>query len=891
MDFKKELSTKIIGIAALVVLGYIFFISVYNQIIVQSGGFFYAIIFGGILILAFVLLSLVTKILDISDEVNDNFMWNVVEVVMLCFSAYLFLIFRLSYKSSVPAEETIIYRAAALMKEKAISTKGMDMISHLITYPSQYVYARFLSVFFKMTDTGSGAFVTLNAITLILTAFVMDRVVRRIAGRACGLLAALCTLFIPSQSFAVYSYSSEFFLCFIMILTFDILLLVTDGKKRDKKRMIIFDALFGLLLGLLCFTEPLTFICIIAFLVYFVYRRKVKEHYPWHAFAVICGVMLLTLLIFNITKSSVLDKSFGEVVGGSFTRFSVSRNPETDEKYTFGEIFRLFHSNLDNQNTNVNDNYLFLEGKDGESYTRTNSAWFTLGTQMSYMFIIVMSIACAYYMLRNKHREVLPCLLLLFGSFIMLFYRSTKENSTYFLFEILMIIGCTGLHYMYMNHHSDIPVLLSEMANSPTMSPATLAGTLARAKALIFVDHSRDREPRIEISEEQAIIQNSMDDKFVTDGAPGQESGSGTDVTSEFSIFSGGVTDYGDGAFGGQVGDMFGTVPQAVQVQNEDSMKTGTGDFIARSPAGMTEPAGESGAEETVGYAGDAYEEYPEEYSDTYEEYTDADGGYIEEYEEYPEEYTEQPEEYSGDYTGQYEEYSEDNTGSYEEYPEDYPEEYEEYPEEFEEYPEDQVEEYGEYPEEAAGEYEEYPEDAVEEYPESAGEEPQQYEEYQQEKNEQPQDGVQQKKKSAFSNTSHALGFNMENSFFDHGFKEGIDYETTYFEEPEADIDDPLPDYESGLSIYAEDDWFTDEPSGTSAVTAAHPSEAEAYTERTDPEAAPQQENTAVSANVLQQENVQTVNGTDDTAQGTETVRKKVIKKKVVRRVVKKTNS
>ena len=66
MDFKKELSTKIIGITALVVLGYIFFISVYNQIIVQSGGFFYAIIFGGILILAFVLLSLVTKILDIS---------------------------------------------------------------------------------------------------------------------------------------------------------------------------------------------------------------------------------------------------------------------------------------------------------------------------------------------------------------------------------------------------------------------------------------------------------------------------------------------------------------------------------------------------------------------------------------------------------------------------------------------------------------------------------------------------------------------------------------------------------------------------------------------------------------------------------------------------------
>ena len=863
MDFKKELATKIISIAALVVLGYIFFISVYNQIIVQSGGFFYVIIFGGILILAFVLLSLVTKILDISDEVNDNFMWNIVEIVMLCFSAYLFLIFRLSYKSSVPAEETIIYRAAALMKEKALSTKGMDMISHLITYPSQYVYARVLAAFFRITDTGSGAFVTLNAIILILTAFVMDRVVRRIAGRACGLLAAICTLFIPSQSFAVYSYSSEFFLCFVMILTFDILLLVTDGKKRDKKRMIVYDAILGLLLGLLCFTEPLTFICIIAFLVYFLYRRKVKDHYPWHAFAVVCGVMLVTLLIFNISKSSVLNKGFGDVVGGSFTRFSVSKNPETDEKYTFGEIFKRFHSNLDNQNTNVNDNYLFLEGKDGEAYTKTNSAWFTLGTQMSYMFIIVMSIACAYYMLRNKHREVIPCLLLLFGSFIMLFYRSTKENSTYYLFEVLMIIGCTGLHYMYMNHHSDIPVLLSEMANSPTMSPATLAGTLARAKALIFVDHSRDKEAKIEISEAQAIAQNSMDDQFTADSSPDQGNRVNENIASEFSIFSGGVSDYEDGVFGGQVGDMFGTVPKPEAVQPEEPVKVGTGDFIAQSLDDIGRLAEQYTEDSAGGYTDDAYEEYPEEYADTYDEYSDEQGGYTEEYEEYPEEYEEYPEEY--------EEYPEDYAEDYGEYPEDYTEEYEDYPEEYEEYPEEPGGEYGQY---------------TEEQPQQSGEYQQQTVEYQQPQDVQKQDEGQPRKKSAFSNTSHALGFNMENGFFDHGFKEGIDYETTYFDEPEADIDEPLPGYEDGLSIYAEDDWFADENDNLMQNPGAVPAAEEAYSESVQmPDAVPATEEQPVAV-----ETAEAAQGSE-TGTGTGPVKKRVIKKKVVRRVVKKTNS
>ena len=94
MNSNKDLYVKIISIASLVVLGYIFFISVYNQIIVQSGGVFYVIIFGGILILAFVLLSLVTKLIEITGEIRDNTMWNIVEVLLLCLLSYLFLIFR-----------------------------------------------------------------------------------------------------------------------------------------------------------------------------------------------------------------------------------------------------------------------------------------------------------------------------------------------------------------------------------------------------------------------------------------------------------------------------------------------------------------------------------------------------------------------------------------------------------------------------------------------------------------------------------------------------------------------------------------------------------------------------------------------------------------------------
>ena len=86
------------------------------------------------------------------------------------------------------------------------------------------------------------------------------------------------------------------------------------------------------------------------------YRRKVKEHYPVTALGVILGVMLTVLLIFTATKASALNKGFSDVAGGAFSRFSISRNPDTEEKYTFSEVFKHFHSNLDNQNTNVIDN-------------------------------------------------------------------------------------------------------------------------------------------------------------------------------------------------------------------------------------------------------------------------------------------------------------------------------------------------------------------------------------------------------------------------------------------------------------------------------------------------------------------------------------------------------
>ncbi len=890
MELNKDLLAKIISVVGLVVLGYILFISVYSQIIVQSGGFFYVVVFGGILILGFVLLSLVTKLLDITDEVNDNFMWNIVEVLILCIGGYLFLVYRLTYKTSVPAEETIIFRAASLMKDKMLSTMGMDVFKHLMIYPSQYVYARILAFFLKGSSDGSGAFVTLNAIVLIGIAIVVNRIVRKIAGRTCALMASLCTLFIPSQSFAVYSYSSEFFFCFVLLLTFNTLLIITDGKKRDKVMMMIMDAVFGFLLALLLFTEPLSFVCVIVFIVYFIFKRRVKGHFPVNAIAIFGGTMLVFLLIFNLTKATALNKNIGEVIGGAMSRFSISKDPDSETAYTFGEVFKKFHENLDNRNTSVNDNYLFLTNAQGETYSRTNNAWFTLGTQMSYMFVLVMSIACVFYMFRNRHREAMPGLILLISSFVMLFYRSTNEESNYFLFELLIIVGSCGLHYMYMNHHSDIPVLLNEAAAAGGSLPL-FGSSLAGAKSLIFVNNKEEDKKAVEVKP----AENKADGTVPAEG--------------DFSIFDNAAPDYEDGSFGGTVGDMFGAVETGIpgeQASVADAEPV-SGDFIT---AGMNETE-VTGGQNTQMYSG-FYEGLFDNMGDNqngigngvYESNRNA--------EEYSEEYTQDMEEYPEEYTDDIAEaYPEEYEQGIEEYPEEYADETGEvYPEEYTDgaedvYPEEYSDETGEaypeeysdgidevYPEEyAQGADEAYPEEytdgAAEAYPEEYAEEYTEDERasYQEEENEAAAATTQEasteeaatdvnaqadRKKSAFSNTSKALGFQLDKGFFDHGFTEGIDYETTYFDEPESDIDEALPSYEDGLGIYAEEDWFAD---GSENV---QPSDSEAAVPEAVQQPVQAVPDTAAAAPEPQ------------TADVNEPAKKKVVVKKVVKRVVKK---
>lgn len=476
---------------ALVLFGYVLFISVFNQIITQNEGFFYMIVFGGILVLAFILLSLMTKLLAISHEVEERKLWYVTEAVSILALYVLFFRTRLAYTSSLPAQDAVFYKAAVLLEKQMLSVGGMDILPQLLRNPAQYSYSVVVWLVFLLTGASPSVVVYINTAVLFLTVFFVYRIVRRIGGRVCGILSVACSLFMPSQAFTVYSYNTELFFACILFAALSLLIFLFDQRSEKKRLGLPLYGLFGALLGALLFTEPLAVI-IAALLLIGIFRSQQKG---WLRVLVSTAAMLVVFLALFFIKCDSLECTGGELLQAYADRFSFTSNMETGEQYDAGQIISSFHVRLDSQNAPIADNYYFLTKGDGQTYSALQAAWFQLGNQLLYLFLIVLSIACAYYVIKGKNPQAVPCLLSLIGALVVLFLGTDKESNTWFFVELLIITGCVSLHYLYENYHPKAePVLTASDPSHPEDGGVIEGETeeekeirLARARALVFI--------------------------------------------------------------------------------------------------------------------------------------------------------------------------------------------------------------------------------------------------------------------------------------------------------------------------------------------------------------------------------------------------------------------
>ena len=115
------------AVIALIFTVYVLYITVFEQIISQNQGFFYAIIFGFILLVLFLLCNLFTKLIAITGAEQQSSYHRLVVAIGLVVAAGLFLVSRMRYHTSLSPDNFSIYNGAVSMIEGTYS-QSKDLI-------------------------------------------------------------------------------------------------------------------------------------------------------------------------------------------------------------------------------------------------------------------------------------------------------------------------------------------------------------------------------------------------------------------------------------------------------------------------------------------------------------------------------------------------------------------------------------------------------------------------------------------------------------------------------------------------------------------------------------------------------------------------------------------
>lgn len=502
MSKKNSATINIIAILSLIIFGYILFFTVYRQMISQNEGFFYVIVFGGILVLVYILLSLMTKLLAFSTESEGKAVFAILETIFIIVMSILYIKSRIEYSTSVPADESIIYHTAELIDLGDLSIGGMDIFPQLLNNPQTFIMGHFLSFIFKFTGVDPAVIVYVNTGLLLLTSLIVFIITRLLSSRICSLLAFVTCLFMPTFGFSVYSYDSQLFYAFIMsiALLFMVLLITKAGTNGLS---VLYIILSGLFFGISFAMEPAGILILLFIMLFNKDKLLLKKS---------LFVLLTALIIFfglSYLKSLSLDLSFAEIMTG----FITSSNPfisEYGDRLEFSEIFSSFNDKLDSQQKAINDNYYFLSTSDGSTFSSVNVAWLQLGNQVLYMFMLILSISCSFYMLRSKKSRAVPILSCITASFLMIFLCSGNEYNILFFIIFIIISGALSLQYMYENHHAladeSFQELIAAEEESEEKEPEEEIDSetfMLRSQALIFVGANESYYQQIKKEEKE----------------------------------------------------------------------------------------------------------------------------------------------------------------------------------------------------------------------------------------------------------------------------------------------------------------------------------------------------------------------------------------------------
>ena len=541
MENRKVDPFLMIGAAlAIIATAYVLYMTVFEQIISQNQGYFYAVVFGFILLVLFLLCNLFTKLIAISAGAQRSSYGKLVIALCLVAIAALFLVTRMRYYTQLYSGDSYIYKGATGLVDGTYS-QSRDIVDDALANPSHYLYSLILSFIFRLTGPGSEPILWLNAFFIILCGYLTYRIVRKFTNQMCGLFSAVLSVVIPSQTFAVYSFNSEpmvaaiflgAVLSMISLYSYNkrIHEMYDAGEYEEDTRDIagtVYTIMAAIFIGLLIFVEPFLIIPMILIVLMAFFTHKIKALSMLVAFA--AGIVIMAGLCF--VKSSQLKVSFGEVMMYEMSAFDPNTNHNSGRVSDFSDVYHAFNVDLSSTNENIVENYMFLSDSSGAgAYTEMSASWVVVLNQILYMFVLMMTISCVILAVKEQKDYVIFISMLIVSAVAMLLFQQNRDSQKFLFISVFIIASSTGIHYLYLDHHPELKVGINaldalektgrkEMAaatrtnlkNAANMSEADF---VKRAKALIFVGNDEDLYRRIK-AEEQSRAAGSTGTKRV----------------------------------------------------------------------------------------------------------------------------------------------------------------------------------------------------------------------------------------------------------------------------------------------------------------------------------------------------------------------------------------
>lgn len=541
MEKSKKVSSTIAALISVLVLGYILFVAVYNQIIAQSDGFFNMIIFGGILLLVFILISLIAKLLAVSPKNESSPFLKYFIYILMIFLSVVCVFMALRYNTSYDSMDSISYKGAVSIIDGTLQDES-ELSVELNFNPSDYIYAKVISVLFNFTGEVSEYVIYLNIALQLLIAFSLFFAVKRLTNFICGFLAFCATCFMPAISFSVYSYNSELYFAFIFALALHLFCNMIYKHYKSTKVAVCLSVLFGLILGLLVFSNISFAIVAITMIVIMIIKNRPSIECGIISF--VTAFIVVFASIFEMSYS--LNMTFGGTMVRFFSRLNPFRNRVADQIYSFTQISKFFSDVLNNQNRSIVNNFYHLSTAEGNSISALQSTWIQFGNHLLYMFLIILAISGILYLANSKYTRLLPMYYIFIGTIISIFCTCSFSTESNYFCVIMITIGAGTIHHMYLHHHPDYSEILIKLeeeefrsvseediselnnengglvsANDDKTSANTLNEEInsdenvRRARALIFIGENDELYAEIKQKEKEERMQNEIATRLI----------------------------------------------------------------------------------------------------------------------------------------------------------------------------------------------------------------------------------------------------------------------------------------------------------------------------------------------------------------------------------------